>query len=99
MRTYRPKHSAYGNLYWRFAMWPLLLSSKIPRVTHRSLERHRLLDDDSAVSRRAIEGTPPATQLSALPDPWWSPRQDSVWLLGEGRVTPVWFGPRRDGRA
>jgi hypothetical protein len=98
MRTYRPKHSAHGNLYWRFAMW-LLLSSRIPRVTHRSIGRHRLLDDDSAVPRRAFEGTPRATPLSSLPDPWLSPRQDSVWHLGEGRVMPVWSGPRHDGRA
>jgi hypothetical protein len=94
MRIYRPEHSAHGDLYWRFVMWPLLLSSRIRRVKRRSMDRDRRLDDDSAVPGRAFEGTPAATPLSASPSPWLSPRQGSVWLSGEGGVRPEWRGPR-----
>jgi hypothetical protein len=89
MRPYRPQHSAHGGLYWRLVMWPLLLSTRIPRAKGGSVaRRHR--HGDSVVPEPVLEGSPPAPPRSALPTTWLSPRQGSVWLAGEGSVRPEW---------
>ena len=99
IQTYRPAHSAHGDLYWRVVMWPLQISARIRRVKRQSKERDRRLEDDSAIRGRSSKGTPPATPLSALPGPWLSPRQGRIWLSGEGSVRPMWHGPRHEAEA
>jgi hypothetical protein len=90
IRTYRPRHSAHGDLYWRFVMWPVLLLSRITRLRHEPVDRRSVLDCDSVAPAHGIGSAPPATPLSALRTTWLSPRQDSVWLADEGSVRPEW---------
>ena len=93
-RTYRPAHSAHGDLYWRVVMWPALLSSGI-RQLRRGLMARRHGVNGSAPPEPLLHGTTQATPPSALTG-WLTPEvnvlpagKDTVWFTGEGSVRPV----------
>jgi hypothetical protein len=56
IRTRRPRHSAHGALYWRFVMWPVLLSSRITQWRHGPGDRRSPLDHGSPAPGTRLSG-------------------------------------------
>jgi hypothetical protein len=80
--VHRPTHSAHGDLYWRLFMWPLLLGSRFRQAGRTPPGRNGTMTP-APVSEAA-------TRSSALAQTWLFAPEGSVWLNGEGSVTPQW---------